>query len=367
MKIAIIGDTHFGYSRFEEDAFIQAERALMDANQKADLIIHAGDMFDTKVPKLETLNRSFSIFKQIEKPIVAIFGNHERRSKDLINPVQLLAATGVFTYLHGTTKTFENDGQKVQIFGMSSVPEEYASVALKKLLENFKPIEGFNILVIHQSIKELMVKPDQEISLEELEHLPFDLIINGHIHNKHSKLGGKFLIPGSTIITQLKKEETDPRTYYLYDTKTKQYETIDFGSRKFFFEELFFENASIEDIRNKVKEKTGELKNLDKEAIVKIKIKGTLKEGINPSDLSLPSSENVYLDNQLDSTSLKEKINKIRELRSKSLSVREFVMKELDQKLKGKIKFDSYQLFEKLLQGPDETLEWIQEQYKKQI
>ena len=42
-------------------------------------------------------------------------------------------------------------------------------------------------------------------------------------------------------------------------------------------------------------------------------------------------------------------------------------MKELDQKLKGKIKFDSYQLFEKLLQGPDETLEWIQEQYKKQI
>jgi len=149
-----------------------------------------------------------------------------------------------------------------------------------QLLENFKPIEGFNILVIHQSIKELMIKPDQEISLEELEHLPFDLIINGHIHNKHSKLGGKFLIPGSTIITQLKKEETDPRTYYVYDTKTKQYETIDFGSRKFFFEELFFENAGIEDIRNKVKQKIDELKNLDKEAIVKIKIKGTLKEAM---------------------------------------------------------------------------------------
>ena len=78
----------------------------------------------------------------------------------------------------------------------------------------------------------------------------------------------------------------------------------------------------------------------------------------------MPGSENVYLDNQLDSTSLKEKINKIRELRSKSLSVREFVMKELDQKLKGKIKFDSYQLFEKLLQGPDETLEWLFQNYK---
>src|SRR3989338_355270 len=132
MKLAIISDTHFGYARFEEDSYIQAENAFLDADKKADLIIYAGDVFDTKTPKLETLNRAVDILKKVKKPVFAIHGNHERRSKEMINPAQLLATMGLFRYLHGQDAIFEKDNEKVQVFALGNVPEELAAVALKK-------------------------------------------------------------------------------------------------------------------------------------------------------------------------------------------------------------------------------------------
>ncbi|MFH2106698.1 MAG: DNA repair exonuclease [Candidatus Micrarchaeota archaeon] len=360
MKIAILGDTHLGYSRFEDDSLKHAEKALLDADQKADVIIHAGDLFDIKVPKLETINQALQLFKKLKKPVIAIFGNHERRSKDMINPVQLLANAGVLEYLHGTEKQIEMNGEKLQIFGMSSVPEELASTAIKTVMKNYSPKEdAFKILVIHQSIKELGSNSDNELSLEELEPLQFDLIINGHIHKRESKLNGKFLIPGSTVLTQLKKDETEPKVYLLYDTKTRTFETIDFGSRKFFFEDLIFSGAGIQEVKSAVDQKIIELKQANPDSIIKIKIKGTLKEGLDSKDISFPMRENVYIDNDFESASIREKIEKIRSSRTENLSIKEFIMKQLAEKVNGKISIDSYLLFEKLLEGPDETIEWL--------
>jgi DNA repair exonuclease SbcCD nuclease subunit len=160
MKIAIIADTHLGYSRFEEDAFIQAERAFLDASEKADLILFAGDIFDTKVPRLETLNQAISIFTKVKeagKPVIAIHGNHERRSKEMINAAKLLDNANLITHVHGESELFELDGEKIQVFGLGNVPEEYAEVALKKSMEKFTPQENtFKILLIHQTIKEII-------------------------------------------------------------------------------------------------------------------------------------------------------------------------------------------------------------------
>jgi len=113
VKIAIISDSHLGYARFEEDAYVQFEKAILLASEKADIILFAGDVFDTKVPKLETLEKAVQIFRKARVPVVAIHGNHERRSKDSVNPVQLLAAAGVLEYLHGRDYVFEKDGEKL--------------------------------------------------------------------------------------------------------------------------------------------------------------------------------------------------------------------------------------------------------------
>lgn len=365
MKIAIIGDTHFGYVRFEEDAYRQAEVALLDAQEKADIIIYAGDVFDTKIPKLETIHRTMDILKKVKVPVYAIHGNHERRSKDMVNPVELLAQVGLLHHVHGKAVTFEKNGERLQIMGMGNVPEDWAHTALQTMLKGFEPDKkAFKLLMIHQSIKDLIPQAEEEISTEDLEELPFDLIVNGHIHKHHALMKGKLLIPGSMVITQLKKEEADPKGYILYDTLKKSYEFITVPCRSFFFEELNFNEASLNDVRQQVSQTAEKFRKENPEAIIRIKITGTLKSGLNPSDLDA-DIPGVYLDNALSTESLKASLEKIRQLREDKIAVKDIAAKELKEKTKEITLFDPIELFEKLLEGTDETLEYIQTKGQK--
>jgi DNA repair exonuclease SbcCD nuclease subunit len=361
MMIAIFSDPHLGYARFEEDSYIQAERAILSANGKADLILCAGDIFDVKIPKLETLKRAVEIFKKATKPIFAIHGNHERRAKDLVNPAQLLEAGSGIKLLHGKSEVFEKDGEKIQVLGIGSVPEEYAKTAVEKIMQGFKKEEGaFTIIMLHQTIKELVPGAEEEISLEYLETLPFDLIINGHIHETVVKLGGRFLIPGSTVITQLKKDEMNPKGYFLYDTKSKKAEFVEIESRKFFYEILEFKDAAESDIKQAVLEKVRSIKETHPEAIIALKIDGTLKEGFSKGDLKT-EYDDVFIDNRMSTDNLGSKLERIRASREEAASFKDMAMKELKAKTAGKITlFDPSELFEKLAESPEAGLEYIE-------
>lgn len=362
MKIAIFSDPHLGYARFEEDSFIQAERAILSANEKADIIICAGDIFDIKTPKLETLKRAIDIFKKTTLPLYAIFGNHERRSKELTNPVELLESATSLKLLHAKEAVFEKNNERIQIFGLGSVPEEYAELALKKSLEKFQPQKhSFKILVLHQSIKELMIGAEEELSLEYLETLPFDLIINGHIHKTIKKLDDRFLIPGSTVITQLKKDEVDPKGYFLYDTSIKKAEFIEIPSRKFFYEELFFDNASETLIQSELTARITKLKTTHPDSILAIKLNGTLKSGLNSSDIRISNNlPDVFIDNRLNSENLSERLEQIRNIHSENISIRDMALKELSKKLEGKITiFDIFEMFDKLSESAEVAYNYI--------
>ena len=366
MKIAIFGDHHLGYPRFEEDSYVQAERAVTSASEKADLILCAGDIFDTKIPKLETLKRAVDIFKKASAPVFVIHGNHERRSRDMVNPVQLLAAGTEIRFLHGESATFEKNGEKAQVFGFGSVPEERATAELKKAMESYTKEEGaFTILMIHQSIKELVPAAEEELSLKYLETLPFDLIVNGHIHETMVKLGGRLLIPGSTVITQLKKTETTNKGYFLYDTSTRKAEFVELDTRKFFYEKLEFSDAGELDVRDTVRKKVDEIRKEHPNSIIAIKLDGTLKEGLSSSDIRVDGYENVFIENRLNMENLGARLEKIRDLRQEKLSVRELALKELMAKTEGKITlFDSAEIFEKLLLGTEETMEYLEKRKK---
>jgi len=369
MKIALFSDTHLGYARFEADSYVQAERTLVEASKQADLILCAGDIFDVKIPKLETLKRAVEIFNRATVPVIAIHGNHERRSRDTVNPVQLLAASTNIILLHGQDTVFEKNGQKIQIFGLGSVPEEYAEEALKRTLERFKPVDGaLKILLIHQSIKELVAGAgEEELSLEYLETLPFDLIVNGHIHKTITQLDGRFIIPGSTVITQFKKEEMEGKGYFLYDTESRKSEFIPIASRPFFYEELVFAEANETQIREKVRERVEAIKKEKPDALIAIKLEGTLKEGLSGSDISLDAYENVSIDNRLNVESLGAKLERIRDLRTESLSIKELALRELERKTNGKITlFDSSEIFDKLVEGVDEAIAYLEERNKKE-
>ncbi|HSB47683.1 MAG TPA: DNA repair exonuclease [Candidatus Bilamarchaeum sp.] len=366
MKIAVFSDPHLGYARFEEDSYIQAERAILSANEKADLILCAGDIFDVKIPKLETLKRAVEIFRKAKKPLFAIHGNHERRAKDLVNPAQLLESGSGIRLLHGKSAIFEKDGERIQVLGVGSVPEEYAQTALKKIMEGFRKEEGaFAILMLHQTIKELVPGAEEEISLDYLETLPFDLIIDGHIHETIVKLGGRFLIPGSTVITQLKKDEMAPKGYFLYDTKTRKAEFIEIPSRKFFYEVLEFKDATEPDVKQAVTDRIKGIRDLHPDAVIAIKIDGSLKGGLSKGDIHVEGYANVFIDNRLSTENLGSKLEKIRASREEAVSFREMAMKDLKAKTAGKITlFEPVELFDKLAESPEAGLEYIEKNKK---
>ncbi|MGC8923696.1 MAG: DNA repair exonuclease [Candidatus Micrarchaeia archaeon] len=220
MKIAILGDFHFGYDRFYEDSFVQAERALMKAQDIADVILVAGDIFDSRTPKQEVIAQVFEIFNKLHKKVIVIHGTHERRPQGFTNPVELLCKAGYAESCHLRHIVFEKDGEKVAVYGIAGVPEEYAKVAIERAQP--KPFEGaFNIFMFHQNLKELMQVVEHGLYIDDLP-AGFDLYIDGHIHKnlEIKKSGRHLLVPGSTVVTQVRKEES-VKGFYLFDTRER--------------------------------------------------------------------------------------------------------------------------------------------------
>jgi DNA repair exonuclease SbcCD nuclease subunit len=354
-----------GYAKFLEDSFEQAERAFSMACEEADLVVLLGDLFDSRTPKQEILARSFKLFRgargkkweaklvsydskdgrknYAEVPVVAIHGTHERRTKELVNPIELLEKAGFLVNVHSATAVFEKDGERVALQGMGGIPEEYAKSALEALSP--KPVSGaFNIFMFHQSMKEFL--PGE--GLMGMEDLPkgFDLYLCGHIHTKTvQKLdsGAYFIIPGSTVITQMRKDDAEGKGYFIFDTKTREAVFHEIQSRPFFYEELEFKQAGLEEVLAKARKSVKKLleKRGEAKPVIKIKLKGTVAKGLNESNLDVSSISKefedraiVEVDKDLESETLKEKIDKLRSLRESKLSVKDMGIEVLKGKLK---------------------------------
>jgi DNA repair exonuclease SbcCD nuclease subunit len=245
LKLAILGDFHFGYDRFYEDSFNQAEIALKKAEENSDVLLIAGDIFDTKTPKPEVMGKTLEIFSKIKKPIFVIHGTHERRPKGFFNPIDILVKAGMVNSCHLKPTYFEKEGDKIMIYGMGGVPEEYSKVAIEKL--NPKPVEDvFSIFMFHQNIKEFMPPVEHGLFIEDLPD-NFNLYVGGHLHKNYEIQKGEkhLIIPGSTVLTQLKKEEK-VKGFYIFDTKTKEKQFMEIPSRKFYY--LEFESENEDDI-----------------------------------------------------------------------------------------------------------------------
>ncbi len=386
MKIAIIGDTHFGYKRFQEDSFSQGAEAFLSAYDKSDMIILAGDIFDSRIPSMETIGESVSILEKIKQkdwkvkyekdpnkiPIAAIHGTHERRTKGCLNPIQLLAKMNYLIDVDNNPAIFELDGEKICVQGMGGVPDEFAKNTLKSL--EFKPKENmFNILVLHQSIQEFMYIGEKTSSLISLIDFPkgFDLYINGHIHEYKTGLNGKFIIPGSTVVTQLKPNEQGEKGYVIYDTKDKTHKFVNINTRNFKFKEIKFNEANTTDIEDICRKTIEEIiQQSEEKPIIKLNLKGSLKKGLETRDLGLSFQKEykdtcfLFISNELNSENLKQKIEKIRELREQKKSIKDFGAAIFGEKLQnaGIELNDPSVVLDELIDKPEQVIERIKNQ-----
>lgn len=373
MKISVLADCHLGFgynTELENDSFDNFEEAL-DKSLDCDLILIAGDLFDSRSPRTTVWARAISALTKplLEKsgivlvgttknlngvhsrtlesvPVICLHGNHDRRMRNEINAVQALDAAGMLLHLHKENVVFEKDGMKLAIHGMSSVPERFAKANLQEW--NPKPVAGaFNILVIHQNVDPYVYSPLEPPSIR-LEDLPsgFDLILDGHIHTKVIDKAGEtpFIVLGSTVTTQFEKKEAGSNKGFhkitLQSGARPEIQSVPLeGNRRFFYYEVSADNLEV--MRNEIGGILTEIagSNLKKAPVVKFKIFG---KDTRPVDQDIAMMQRKYSDNmilsfakQLDSEEMAEKLEFMRNLREQKLSVEEIGLSLLRKNLES--------------------------------
>ncbi len=362
IRIAIISDTHFGVGRNTErfeDSWETAEEAF-EKSKDCDLILLPGDIFDTRIPRPEDWAKSMKILSQVDVPVVAIHGNHERRGRGLINPVEGLDQAGFLKHLHCNHVVMDIKGKKIAIHGMSSVPEAYAKEVFKAW--NPKPVEGaYNILMLHQSIGSYVFNPLEPPSLT-LDDLPegFDLYVSGHIHwTEKTKVHGKyFLIPGSTVTTQISKSEAkSPKGFFIVEINGD--EKVEFikldSARKVFYKEFKVDHEKSSDINEKIDEYLGGISE-NKKPLVRVVVKGSVEKGfnVNFSHLKEKYRKKMFLSisSRISEEELDKKMRLLKDIREERVSIEDIGMKILRENMKEmESSFNYESIFDLLVDG----------------
>ncbi len=310
MKIAILADLHLGYERFGADAYVQAAEALEQAYKAADVILIAGDIFDSRHPKPEVLAEAINLFRELSKkefgariagfegeahaytevPVLAIAGTHERRSEGAANAVGLLGLAGLLVDISQARAVvaLNGNGERICVSGIGGIADERFKEALNRI--GPKPARGmFNVFIFHQSVYDLLPFDESYIRIEELPD-GFDLYVDGHIHNRVERAchGKPFLIPGSTVLTQLKEAEEEEKGFYVYDTTKKAFFFETISSRRLIIAELDVEGREPEEVRGLVVETIErKLAGRQDNPIIRLMLKGALKDGFRSSDIGI--------------------------------------------------------------------------------
>lgn len=421
MKIAIISDFHLGAKwggTRGKDPFDQAEEAFEKAlDLGAGLILAAGDIFDSRTPSQEVWSKAMKIISLASEkenqgltlldtigkdrdeitalplrgtPVVAIYGNHERRGKGFVDSIEALEAAGLLIRLHHNSIVLDTPDGEVAIHGMGYVPGRHAP----DLLEKWNPnaIDGAkNILMVHQGLGRFTFSKSDVPTLKP-EDLPegFDLYVSGHVHYRaESEVHGRpLLFPGSTIRTQLLPVEAEnPKGFFLveFEDSKVDIEFVELESvRDFFYKKLEFENVSPREVEDKVRSEIEEIvlgpfQNEEKRPLVRIRLTGTLSKESSRSEINFKGVADDCQDDillkisreGLTSSDLEDKTQFLKDLREEKISMEERGLKILESNLDEldyDKRFGSRELYDLLSEDRvDEAFDRISEKIEELI
>ena len=158
--------------------------------EKFDAVIVTGDLTDEKKPYgiyLELLSELIKI-----APVYQVSGNHDMYRSDREEFFEKCRELGS-VFLQDEVAEIERFGEKIYLLGMSdsgSKKKSKVDAAIEASLSKLKRQDGYEILLYHRANK-----------LDSFRDMGFDLILSGHMHGGHIRLGklGGVLSPKSGI------------------------------------------------------------------------------------------------------------------------------------------------------------------------
>ena len=215
MRLVHLSDTHLGRAEYnsydpslkinqrEADiygAFNEAVDYILDA--RPDLVIHAGDLFDSIRPSNRALSEAFRQLKRLSEariPTVIVAGNHSTpRDRSAGSVFDILGYIEHVHSVHGGTY------EKVDLgdVAVHAIPHTYSDVDLRDSMAKAVPDGSFkyNVMTTHAAIKGAEEASwgefkEQSIPADLLDS-KFDYIALGHYH-KHIKVRDNAYYSGS--------------------------------------------------------------------------------------------------------------------------------------------------------------------------
>jgi DNA repair protein SbcD/Mre11 len=287
MKILHVSDTHLGFSAYRKatpDGINQREIDIYKAfeqfidyaiEKKPDLIIHAGDLFDSVRPNNRAITFAINqIFRLTRKkiPIILVSGNHEHPKLKETGHIFSIFDNIQYTYpiYNGRYETlsFEIKDKKIKIhvIPQCSTKKEY-NEELKKL----KPdnTSDYNIFVSHGSVTGV-----QNFTMNEFNELiipakilsrDFDYIALGHFH-RYTQLSDNAFYSGSTESLTF-TDANDKKGFIELNLLNKKITAnfIEIKTRPMIdVKPIKCSNLKLEEIMKKIKEKVTEAKPKEK-------------------------------------------------------------------------------------------------------
>lgn len=236
MRVVHISDSHLGKVQFnsaerEEDFYSSFNRAVeLAISEKADLVIHTGDLFDSYRPHPRAFVRAFDSLSELAGrgiPIAIIEGNHElgpdvaRRqiTSPLVNMESLFSRVGYGKMFIRFNARAERIGDVV----VAGIPYKSSGRDVARMIEHLEgKVKGIckcpSILMIHQGVKGLIRTFYPELEFPDVARTSFDYVAMGHYHNKVVRSTGRrvFAYAGSTEVVEPREAfMSDGRRYVL--------------------------------------------------------------------------------------------------------------------------------------------------------
>ncbi len=240
MKILHFSDTHLGAVRYNIresyfdfiNAFNEVIEFIFDL--KPDVVIHSGDLFDSKRPDSLTMRIAFSEILKISKqiPFLIIPGNHEISTNTGLSPISILSDISDNVKVveqRDIVKSVENKENfiqklKFQFDGINFYLLPYFGD--KKLLRgivdeilNDLNTSQINFLVLHQIVDEEASRSKGGIDIPIEDLLGFDFIFLGHFHIP--KIRRNFAYAGSTEALRYDEYEYDEKGFMKENSKKR--------------------------------------------------------------------------------------------------------------------------------------------------